>query len=143
MTKSNIVQHKILNEATGELEARDFIEVDRSSKRSKIRGGFNIMYHKSYEEVTEAVINSNKDLRLFNWITNEFTYSSSVGSIVYSRCSIDISSSAFGRMVRKLVEVGYLKKVGRGLYKLNPFIYVPYRANATELQEEWRHNGVS
>jgi len=134
ITKSKIIPHKILNEATGELEVKDFMEVE---KRSRLKGGFNLMYHKSYEEITEKVINSNKDLRLFNWITNQFTYARVESLIIYSACNIGISQSQFAKMVKKLMSQQYIIRVARGIYRLNPYTYVPFRANAEELQREW------
>ena len=34
-------------------------------------------------------------------------------------------------------EVGLLKRVYRGIYRMNPYMYVPTMANAEVLQEEW------
>ena len=40
-------------------------------------------------------------------------------------------------MLKRLVELKYLKRVSKGVYRLNPFIYLPYKANGVELQKEW------
>jgi len=133
VTKSDIVTHKIFNEDTGELESKDFREVKETKK---IKGGFNLMYHKSYEEITEQALKSSTDIKVFNWITNRFTYMRVESPILYSECPIDVSKPQFVRLVKRLVELDYLRRVSRGIYRLNPFIYVPFRADGSELQKE-------
>lgn len=134
VTKHDIITHRVLNETTGELEDKQFIE-QRTGKQ--LRGGFNMIYHKSYEEVTEQVVKSATDMKLFNWITNRFTYARIESTIVYSECTVETSQPQFARMVKKLQDVDYLYRVSRGVYRLNPFIYVPFRADGSELQREW------
>lgn len=134
VTKSTIVSHQVLNTDSGELEHRDFIEVQ---KTKQVRGGFNLMYHKSYEEVTEQVITSNADLRLFNWVTNQFTYKRVEVPLIYSQCTVQVSQPKFSKFIKRLIDVGYIRRIARGIYKLNPNIYVPFRADAAELQAEW------
>lgn len=133
-TKSNIIVKQVLNENTGEIESKQF----REEKTTKtIRGGYNMIYHKSYEEVMEEVVKSNKDLKLFNWITNRFTYQRVESPIIFTECKLDISQPSFSKMVKLLNDLSYLLRVGRGIYRLNPFIYVPFRADASSLQQEW------
>jgi len=139
VSKSLIITHKVLNEATGELEPTEFTEV---AKKSRIKGGFNLMYHKSYEEVVEAVISSNTDMRLFNWVTNQFTYKTSIAQLVHKQCSVQVSQPKFSKFIKLLLDVEYIRRVGRGVYMLNPFIYVPYKANAAELQNDWGDKSV-
>ncbi len=97
------------------------------------------MYHKNYEEITESVINSNKDLKLFNWITNQFTYKRIETSLSFLDCTVSVSQTQFAKMLKKLVDIKYIKRRKRGIYRLNPYIYVPYNANGSELQEEWNN----
>jgi hypothetical protein len=132
---NTIITKKVLNENTGELEYTRFDEI---KERKNVRGGFNMIYHKSYEEVMESVIKSNKDIKLFNWITNQFTYARVEVPLTYSICPIEVSQPQFAKTIKKLLELQYIIRVGRGIYRLNPFIYLPFRANAEELQEEWR-----
>ena len=97
-----------------------------------------MIYHKSYEQITEEAIKSNKDLKLFNWITNRFTYNKVEVPLVFTECTIDVSQPQFSRMIKQLNELDYIMRVSRGIYRLNPFIYVPFRASAEELQHEWK-----
>ena len=134
ITKSRIITQQVLNESTGELEHKSFRE-EKSSKT--IRGGFNIMYHKTYEEITEAVITSKKDVQLFNWVTNRFTYARIESTILYGDCPIEVAQSKFSTFIKRLLTIGYIKRVARGIYRLNPFVYVPFRADGPLLQKEW------
>ena len=129
-----IITKKILNDNTGELEPKDFKEL---KEVSYLRGGFNMIYHKSYEVVTESAIKSNTDLKLFNWITNEFTYQKVDVPLPYSQCKVSISQPQFSRMIKRLVELNYLMRTSRGVYRMNPFIYIPYKGTGDELQKEW------
>ena len=134
--KSNhIMTHKVLNEDTGELESKDYKEL---KEISHLRGGFNLIYHKTYEEVTESAVKSNTDMKLFNWITNQFTYQKVDVPLYYNDCTIKISQPQFSRIIKRLIELDYLKRTNRGIYRLNPFIYLPYKANGSELQKEWK-----
>ena len=134
ITKNSIITHKVLNDNTGELESKDFMEIQ---KRKLVKGGFILMYYKSYEQITESVITSNKDLKLFHWITNQFTKNRIESAITYTACTVDVSQPKFSKFVKQLVELNYLYRVSRGIYRLNPFVYVPYQANAEILQSEW------
>lgn len=132
---THIMTQKVLNEATGELEPKDYKKI---KKITHLRGGFNLMYHKSYEEVTETAIKSNTDIKLFNWITNQFTYQKVDVPLPYGSCNIDISQPQFSRMIKRLLELDYLLRTSRGIYRLNPYIYLPFRSNGEELQKEWK-----
>lgn len=134
VTKNSIITHKVLNDNTGELESKDFMEI---RKRKLVKGGFILMYYKSYEQITESVITSNKDLKLFHWITNQFTKNRIESAITYTACTVDVSQPKFSKFVKQLVELNYLRRVSRGIYRLNPFVYVPYQSNAETLQAEW------
>jgi len=132
VTRLSIPQ-KVLNENTGELETKYFHE---EAKKKTIRGGFNMIYHKNYEDVMEKVVSSNKELRLFNWIINQFTYMKTEVSLSYLDVNF-ISRPQFIKMIKTLVELQCLKRVKRGIYRLNPFMYLPFRADGEELQAEW------
>lgn len=134
VTKNSIITHKVLNDNTGELESKDFMEIQ---KRKLVKGGFILMYYKSYEQITESVITSNKDLKLFHWITNQFTKNRIESAITHTACTVDVSQPKFSKFVKQLVELNYLCRVSRGIYRLNPFVYVPYQSNAETLQAEW------
>lgn len=127
------IAKKVLNDKTGELEHKEFKE---EVARKRIKGGFCMVYHKNYEEIMELVVNSNKEMKLFNWITNQFTYQKIEVPLSYSDIDF-ISKPQFTKMIKQLIQAGYLYRVKRGIYRLNPFIFIPYKANGEELQKEW------
>ena len=100
-----------------------------------IKGGFRVVYLE-YDEVTEKVITSNADIKLFNWITNKFTYKQTEVTLTSSDYK-HVSQPKFSKFIKKLVEIKYLMRVSRGVYRLNPFMYLPYKSNGHELQQEW------
>jgi hypothetical protein len=132
-TSARIITKQVLNENSGELEQVEFQEV---KKTSKLRGGFKMMYD-PYNVVMEQVVKSNKDIKVFNWITSQFTYQRVETSLSYLDCSIEVSKPQFTKMIGKLVELDYLRRVKRGIYRLNPYMYLPFRSNGAELQKEW------
>jgi len=95
------------------------------------------MYHLDFFEILNQVIKSQKDMKLFTWITYQFTSNQIEVNISYSKCSIKISENKYKRMIKRLVDLDYLMRISRGVYRLNPFVYVPYKADASELQKEW------
>lgn len=133
-TKQTIITKKVLNETTGELESKDFKQL-KESKR--IKGGFLLMYYKDFNYIQEHSITSAKDVALFNWITNKFTYIKSTTSLNYSDCTVNISKASFHKFIKKLIALRYLHRISRGEYLLNPFIYLPYKSDEAKLQEQW------
>jgi hypothetical protein len=137
IVSTRIISECILNKETGELETKDFREVKESKK---IKGGFSMVYHKDYDEILKETVFSNKEMILFIWIREQFTYQRVETYITYSLAKedgIDISKRQFSTMVKRLVENKFLKRIKRGIYRLNPYIYLPYKAEASVLQKQW------
>jgi hypothetical protein len=70
----NLHVHHLTYDRVGEEELTDLITLCKdcheathetvfSNSHKKIKSGFNMIYHKSYEEVLEEVIKSNKDVK--------------------------------------------------------------------------------
>jgi len=129
-----IISQKVLDEETGELKTTDFKEIP--SRTKNIKRGFRMVYPK-YDEIMAKTLFSNKDIQVFSWITNKFTYQKVEIALPYSQCPVDISKSSYFALLRRLLKEEYLMKIDKGIYRLNPFIYLPYRADAEDLQREW------
>lgn len=134
-TVNDIVAHQVLNENTGELEYKQFIE----QKQSKhIRGGFQMVY-KSYDEVLLNIVKSALDLKLIVGIRNKFTKSRI--EVVLSKSDIatefNTSPQKVSKLIQDMVTNKLLLRVDRGIYRLNPFMYIPYMSDAATLQAEW------
>jgi len=135
MSKYLVRTLEILNPETGEVETKDFREI---IAKKGIKGGFMMMY-KNYDEVLENTINSKKDLKVVHFIRQLFTYKNTEVSLSLSHIAAKtgVSRSKVGVIVKKLTDLNFLKKVRRGVYRMNPFMFLPYKANGEELQREW------
>ena len=131
-----IITKQVLNENTGELESKQFKE-ERTKKR--LRGGFSMVY-KSYDEALLEVVRSSKDLECVLCIRNMFTYQRV--ECVISKHDVaamtGVSHQKATAVIASMVASGILKRVARGVYRLNPFMYLPFQANGEQLQSEWR-----
>ena len=135
VTSERIVSHKILNDATGELEAKDFMEM---KQKKKLKGGFSMVYL-DYDEAVESIIRSQLDFSLVVAIRKMFTYKRV--EVVLSATDISqkfsVSKSKVDLLIKKMLTASLLKRVSRGTYRLNPYMYLPFRADGPELQAEW------
>lgn len=134
-TVTQSITHKVLNETTGELEPKQFDEI---SKRKQIKGGFRMVY-KSYDDALLDVIKSTKDLELLILIRDMFTYKQVEVSLSTTHLheSTGIAKSKITEVISRMVSADLLRKIRRGVYRLNPYMYVPFRADAETLQAEW------
>lgn len=134
-TTKQSITHKILNETTGELEPKQFDEI---VKKKRIKGGFRMVY-KSYDDALLAIVKSTKDLELVIFIRDMFTYRQVEVhlSTSYLQEQTGMAKSKITEVISRMVAAELLRKVRRGVYKLNPYMYVPFRADAEELQSEW------
>lgn len=135
ITTKQSITHKILNETTGELEPKQFDEI---VKKKRIKGGFRMIY-KSYDDALLSIVKSTKDLELVIFIRDMFTYRQVEVhlSTSYLQEQTGMAKSKITEVISRMVAAELLRKVRRGVYKLNPYMYVPFRADAEELQSEW------
>ncbi len=134
-TVSDIITKKVLNEETGELESKDFKET-KTSKR--IRGGFRMVY-KSYDKAVEEIITSKKDFSILVYIRDLFTYQRVENVLSKKDLALlfNVSEQKITTLIKKMININLLKRIDRGIYRLNPYMYIPFRANAEALQKEW------
>ena len=135
---TNVVK-KVLNEDTGELESVLF-SVDTMIGNSKIKSGWSPVYIKEYDKVMME-LNSTLEKCMFIHIRNMFTYMKDTVYINQSDIAKDLGSTraTVNRLMQKLIKIQCLRKVGTSQYRLNPYVFVPYRANADKLQKEWNN----
>lgn len=134
-TVSDIITKKVLNENTGELELQDYTQI---KKTKRMRGGYRMVY-KSYDDAIIEVVKSQKDLKIIIAIRDKFTYKQvehNLSAIELAE-EFSVSRQKITSILKDLVNVKLLKKITRSLYRLNPFMYVPYKADAETLQREW------
>ena len=134
-TTSESITKKVLNEASGSLEEVVF----RTEKeRKRIKGGF-AMYYKSYEEAVANIINSKLDYTILVEIKRQFTYAriECVISATNLAQSLGCAKSKVNTVLSAMVKEQMLLKVARGIYRLNPYMVLPFRADGELLQNEW------
>ena len=130
-----IITQRVLNESTGELESKDYREVKRYSK---VKGGYRMTY-KSYDEVQVETLKSSLDIKIFLYIRDKYTYQR-VENVLSARDiskELGVATSKVANLIKKLTEANFLLKVSRGTYRMNPFMFIPYKSNAEQLQKEW------
>jgi hypothetical protein len=133
---SRILTKKTLNDKTGELEETDFKEI---KEKKQIKGGFRMVY-KDYDTVLLSIVKSGKDLELLLFIRDLFTYNKIeiyIQSTEISK-SFKVAKSKVSMIIKAMVDNKLLMRVDRGVYRLNPFMYLPYRSEAEVLQREWK-----
>lgn len=129
------ITKKVLNETSGEFESVEFRQI---KSRKNIKGGFHMGY-KSYEEAVENIISSKLDYTILLEVKNQFTYARIEVLISATEISkkLGCTRSKVTAVIGRMIEEGLLMRVGRGAYRLNPYMYIPFRANGEELQGEW------
>ena len=134
-TTQQCITHKVLNEVTGELEPKQFDEV---TKRKFIKGGYRMVY-KSYDEALLGIVKSTKDLELVILIRDMFTYMQIEVNLSTSHLQsiTGVTKSKITEVISRMVATSLLHKVRRGVYRLNPYMYLPYRSDSELLQAEW------
>ena len=132
--KYTVITENIINPETGEISKKDFREI---VTKSKLKGGFTMSY-KLYDEILLKVIKGEKDLRIFLEIKNRFTKTKIEIPLNARKISekLEVSTPKVSSVISKMVEADMLMRVERGIYRLNPFAYIPYQSSS-DLQKEW------
>ena len=131
-----IITQRVLNIDTGELESQDYkaIKPIRS-----IKGGYRMTY-KSYDEIQANLLKSQLDIKIFLYIRDKFTYARIEAHISARDIAkkLKTTPSKVSTLMKTLVDNDFLKRVDRGIYRMNPFMFIPYKSNAELLQKEWK-----
>ena len=137
--KYKIITQKVLNESTGELESQDY---KHFGSKAYVKGGFRMSY-KSYDEIQIKLLKSSKDIEIFLYIRDKFTYARVETSLPAREISIQLGTSQpkVSRLIKELVENDFLKRATRGIYRMNPYMFIPYKSNGLQLQKEWSNVG--
>ena len=135
-TQTNIITKKVLNDITGELEITDFTQVKTSKQ---IKGGFRMTY-KSYDTALLEVVKSGLDLEIAILIRDMFTYANREVFLSPTEISKNtkVAKSKIQTVITRMTDSGLIMKVSRGVFRLNPFMFIPFRADGSELQKEWK-----
>lgn len=130
-----IIPHKVLNDDSGDLETKYFKETET---RKNIKGGYTRMY-KDYDKVLLACTKSQTDLSIILHIRDKFTYNKIETALVAIDIAetFSVSRQKISTLINQLVNEQFIMKVDKRNYRLNPYMYLPYRSDAELLQREW------
>lgn len=135
LISSKIIQQYVLNEC-GEITPQNMI-LDKVKVKT-IRSGFRMMY-KDYDEVVINIINSSKELSNVVYIRDLFTYKKE--EIILSAITLSkvrgIHRKTATQLLKAMCDNKLLFKIATNQYRLNPFMYLPYKADGLRLQTEW------
>jgi len=110
---------------------------DVTYKEQKKQGWIS-MYKDGYDK-TIMCLKSDLEKSVFMQVRDMFTRSQTEVNVSQVKIAKAHKSTAptISKIVKKLVDVGFLMKVSRGVYRMNPFVLVPYQADGLKLQKEW------
>ena len=133
-----IIQETVLNKETGELQTKDFKEVTTYGPSKK--QGWCAMYKTMYDELMMN-LNSRLEKKVFMQVRDSFTAKKQEVHFNKTRVAEDFSSTrpTISRIFKKLEDLEAIKHLEDGVYRLNPYMYIPYQADGLELQREWEN----
>ena len=137
MLVNRIITKRVLNEETGELESKDFAEI---ITKTKMAGGFNLLYINKYQEVMSKVCVGKTSTAVLIWVQSSFTARQTEVNLSFLEAKKYIpklSKGKYFQVLHQLLEIGFIKKIKIGRYRMNPYIYLPYKADGVQLQKEW------
>jgi len=135
-SQSKVDVVKVSNPYTGELEPHKIEKLTEYKPTAK--QGWQMIYVKDRNEVILKVRGTLRQ-EIFFWIENQFTKTKSVVVLNQERIAklFGTTRPYVGSVIKTMIATEYIKKIEKNEYKLNPFFYVPYRADAVELQSQW------
>ena len=132
---TSYIRH-VLNDVTGELEKVRFTK-DTTYKES-VRQGWRRMYNNGYD-ATMMELKSDLEKNIFIYIRDMFTKRQvevNISQVLIAR-KFNTTPPTVNRLIKKLIDVEFLLKINRGVFRMNPFILIPYQADGIALQKEW------
>lgn len=137
ITTVKSISHQVLNELTGELEYKTFNE--NPIKKKIVKGGWRMTYP-AYDEALISIVKSGKDLEVVTYIRELFTKNrvENVLSKTDLAKALDVSDQKITDIINRMLSVKLLMRVSRGVYRLNPFMYLPCQSEGPVLQKEWK-----
>ena len=130
-----IILKSILNNNTGEINDEEFIQ--RKSKKDVCKGGWRMIYN-DFEYVL-INMKSPKETKALLQLKNMFKASTS--QIVINKSTMcknfGMTRVPFSNLITRLISYNFLIELNDKQYRMNPFMCLPYQAQARELQDEW------
>ena len=126
---------QVLNE-NGEIVPERFTKDNAYKKNGK--QGWVKMYKNGYDEVMMS-LKSDLEKNIFIKIRDMFTKNQDEVSISQTDLAsiFKTTSPTVNRFMKKMEQIGFLFKVRKGVYRMNPYILTPYQSETQRLQDDW------
>jgi len=97
------------------------------------------VYMNEYEKASVNVVYSNLDFRLLSQIRSLFKKTQTEVAIPISKLAKanDTSRQTVSKVINKMLQADMLIRISRGIYRFNPYMYIPYGGDGETLQKEW------
>jgi predicted regulator of amino acid metabolism with ACT domain len=98
------------------------------------------MVYSTYDEAVASIITSKVDFIILVHIRDLFTYMQTEVSISSADIAklFGVSKPKVTRLISAMLEHSLLYRVSKGIYRLNPFMFLPYKSNGATLQADWK-----
>ena len=133
---TRFVDVNVVNEQTGEVSKHTF---KKTISQSNLKGGYVRMYMNNHENSLSHIVKSHLDLSIYFYIQglttrNRVEFTLPTKSIAKK---LKTSQPKISTIIKKMVDIETLVRVDRGIYRFNPYIYIPIHADGERLQKEW------
>lgn len=130
----SVLKIEYFDDETGEVRSDKY-----KFGKSRIKYGFSICYPALFDALSN-VIRSNVDAKIVFYIISLFKSKTNKTEIDYIEVAkmFNVSSSKVSKLLGRMVKYEILMRVGRGKYLINPFMYIPYKANGYYRQNIWK-----
>ena len=130
-----IITKSVLNNKTGEITDEEFIQ--KKSIIESCKGGWRMVY-RGFDYVLLSMKSPN-EIRILLQIRDLFK--ASLSRVVINKTSmckkIGTTRATLSKFITRLVQYDFLMELEDKQYMMNPFICLPYKSSAKELQNEW------
>ncbi len=130
-----IITKSVLNNKTGEIKDEEFIQ--KKSIMESCKGGWRMVY----TDFDYVLLNmkSPNEIKILLKIRDLFKASLSIVVINKTNMSkkMGTTRATLSKFITRLVQYDFLIELEDKQYMMNPFMCIPYKSSAKELQNEW------
>jgi len=130
-----IITKSVLNNETGEITDEEFIQ--KKSIIESCKGGWRMVY-KDFDYVLISM-KSPSEIRILLQIRDLFK--ASLSRVVINKATMSkkmgTTRATLSKFITRLIQYDFLMELEDKQYLMNPFMCLPYKASAKELQDEW------
>lgn len=130
-----IITKSVLNNKTGEIRDEEFIQ--KKSIMESCKGGWRMVY--SDFDYLLLNMKSPNEIKILLQIRDLFK--ASLSRVVINKTNmskkIGTTRATLSKFITRLIQYDFLMELEDKQYMMNPFMCIPYKSSAKELQNEW------